>query len=324
MTARRLLATVLGARGVRPRRLVPVLVVLAASVAGCGLGPGKGPGGVSVTVTRDFGATTLGSARTADAPGGETVMRFLERRFDVKTRYGGGFVQSIQGVSGGREGGRPRDWFYYVNGVEAGQGAAATKLHAGDRVWWDRHDWGTAMRVPAVVGSFPEPFRSGTGGKRLPVQILCSPGAGAACAEAKRRLSAVGVNGGSAAWGSPPGELTLRLVIGPWREVRSDLVARPLESGPGTTGVYARPAASGDRIDLIDARGATVRALRAGGGLVAATSLQGAAPTWVLTGTDAAGTLAAARSLTERALRNHFALALERGRAVSLPAGGAR
>jgi hypothetical protein len=308
------------------RVLVSALALVAAlAVAGCGLGAGKGPGGASVTVTRDFGAVTLGTARTTDAPGGETVMRFLERRFRVRTRYGGGFVQSIGGLASGREGGRPLDWFYYVNGVEAGQGAAATKLHAGDRVWWDRHDWGTAMRVPAVVGSFPEPFRSGTEGKRLPVQILCSPGAGPACAEAKRRLSAAGVNGGSAAWGSPPGELTLRLVVGPWREVRSDLVARPLESGPGTTGVYARPSASGDRIDLLDARGNAVRTLRAGGGVVAATSLAGAAPTWVLTGTDAAGTLAAARSLTERALRNRFALALDGGRAVSLPlARGAR
>ena len=45
-------------------------------------------------------------------------MRLLQRNFDVKTRYGGGFVQQIDGVAGGREGGRRVDWFYYVNGIE--------------------------------------------------------------------------------------------------------------------------------------------------------------------------------------------------------------
>jgi hypothetical protein len=313
----------------RRRRPLAVLVVAAttAALTGCGLGPGEGSRKVSLVVTRDFGSATLGSARVDKTPGGETVMRFLERRFDVRTRYGGGFVQSIQGISGGRENGRPVDWFYYVNGIEAGEGAAATRLHPGDRVWWDRHDWGTAMRVPAVVGSFPEPFRSGTAGKRFPVQILCSSGAGAgaACAEAKRRLDAAGIRAGSAAFGSPPGELTLRVVVGPWREIRSDLVAGRLGDGPGTSGVYARPADGGRRLELLDAHGRTVRTLGPGAGLLAATRLSTTAPTWVLTGTDPAGALAAARALKEDRLRHRFALALDGARPVPLPVeSGAR
>jgi hypothetical protein len=274
---------------------------------------------VDVVVTRDFGARTLGDARADHAPGGETVMRFLERRFHVRTRYGGGFVQAIEGVAGGREGGRPVDWFYYVNGIEAGEGAAATRLRAGDRVWWDHHDWGAAMRVPAVVGSFPEPFRSGTGGKRFPVQVVCAPGAGAACGAAKDRLTAAGVDFGSAAYGSPPGEVTLRVVVGPWRALRGDLVAGDLARGPGASGVFARPSAGA--LTLLDARGRAARTLTAGAGLVAATRLRERSPTWVVTGTDAAGTLAAARALTAGTLRHRFALALDHGRPVSLPLG---
>ena len=299
-----------------------IACALAAALAGCGVGAGEGADGISITVTRDYGAATLGTARAEKAPGGETVMRFLQRRFEVETRYGGGFVQSIDGLSAGREAGRPQDWFYYVNGIEAGEGAAATKLRAGDRVWWDRHDWSAAMRVPAVVGSFPEPFRSGTAGKRFPVQVVCSDGAGSACDEVKRRLSDAGIDFGAAAFGSPPGELTLRVVVGPWRELRSDLVAGRLEQGPGATGVFARPAR--DRIALLDDRGRTTRTLRAGGGLVAATRLRDKSPTWVLTGTDAAGTLAAARSLSERTLRNRFALAQDGHRAIALPVTGER
>ena len=147
-------------------RAVPAVLLAAVLVAGCGVGAGDDVGGVSVRVTRDFGATALrGSPAHVDAPGGETAMRALQRRFTVRTRYGGGFVQSIDGLAGGTRGGRPVDWFFYVNGVEAPRGAASTQLHRGDAVWWDRHDWGAANRVPAVVGSFPEPFAHGIDGR---------------------------------------------------------------------------------------------------------------------------------------------------------------
>ena len=57
-------------------------------------------------------------------------MRLLQRKYDVKTRYGGGFVQEIDGVAGGREDGRRVDWFYYVNGIEATVGAAERRVLA--------------------------------------------------------------------------------------------------------------------------------------------------------------------------------------------------
>src|SRR5215211_8237825 len=121
------------------------------------------------------------------------ILRLLQRNAKVTTRFGGGFVQSIDGVAGGRSGGRPFDWFYYVNGVEASQGAAATRLHPGDRVWWDRHDWGAAQRVPAVVGSFPEPFLHGIGGRRLPVRVECVDPSAPACDTVFERLAGLGV-----------------------------------------------------------------------------------------------------------------------------------
>jgi hypothetical protein len=277
---------------------LPAALLLALSAAGCGLGAGSGVKAVSVTVTSDFGARSVGSARAARTPGGETVMRFLQRRFDVRTRYGGGFVQSIDGLSGGGEGGRV-DWFYYVNGVEAPKGAAATRLHPGDRVWWDRHDWSTAMSVPAVVGSFPEPFRSGLGGRRLPVQVACAPQAQSACQAARGRLAAAGVAFGQAGLGAPAGVQSLRLLVGPWATLRADPSARRLEQGPGNSGVFARFDAGGSRLQALDPRGRSVRTLGAGTGLVAATGGHDRPPTWLVTGTDAAGTLAAARALDE-------------------------
>ncbi len=300
-------------------RLGVVASLAALAAGGCGLGAGSSTGEVTVTVSRDFGETKLQPVKEEKARKGETVMRLLQRTFSVKTRYGGGFVQEIDGVAGGRENGRQVDWFYYVNGVEAGEGAAERKLADGDRVWWDHHDWEAAMRVPAVVGSFPEPFMSGVGGRRLPVKVVCMDRTGRSCDEVETRLRAAGVEGLARSSLEQSVGQVLRVLVGEWREVRKDIAARQLESGPGSSGVYARPAAAGARIDLLDARGKVARTLGAGGGLVAATSFADQRPTWLITGTDEVGVAAAAAALTEEQLMSHFALAIEAGRGVPLP-----
>ncbi len=73
------------------------------ALAGCGLGPGPGTGGVSLTVTKNFGGKPLALVKQTKVPGAETVMRMLERHFHVGTKYGGGFVESIDGELGQRQ-----------------------------------------------------------------------------------------------------------------------------------------------------------------------------------------------------------------------------
>ena len=304
------------------RRAVALLVLLAAALAaaGCGLGAGESKDGTAdLLVTRDFGSRQVGTASADPIPGGETVMRMLQRDFDVETRYGGGFVQSINGIAGGREDGRLVDWFYFVNGVLAEDGAAAHDVESGDRIWWDRRDWGAAQDVRAVVGAFPEPFRSGIGGKRLPVRLDCADTAQDVCDEVADRLSEVGVDAGRSAAGGFGGVGVLRVKVGVWADVRADSTARQLEKGPGVSGVFARPDAAGSEIALLDPEGRVERTLGPGAGLVAATKLGEEAPTWIVTGTDAVGLAAAAAQLQEEALSNHFAIAVEDGRPVSLP-----
>jgi hypothetical protein len=288
-----------------------LLAALAAVAGGCGIGPGRGPQGVTLVVTRDFGDHSMGGASVRTAPGSETVMRFLQRHFDVKTRYGGGFVQSISGITGGREHGRPADWFFYVNGLESSKGAAERRLHRGDRVWWDHHEWGATMRIPAVVGSFPEPFRSGIDGKRYPTTVSCGDGReAAACSEVEHRLRDAGVPVGRDTGGVVSGAKQLRVVVGRWPALRQDHTTALLEGGPQSSGVYARIDRTGGRIDLLDARGTVVKRLGPGSGLVAATRENDEAPLWIVTGTDAAGVRAAARAFNTLALANHFALAV--------------
>ena len=94
----------------------------------------------------------------------------------------------------------------------------------------------------------------------------------------------------------------LRVKVGVWADLRRDPAVRRLEEGPRASGVYARPSAAGDALALLDPEGETVRTLGPGSGLVAATTLGGEAPTWIVTGTDAVGLAAAAAQLEEDAL----------------------
>ena len=98
----------------RARALLAALLVacLAPAAAGCGLGEGneRAGGGATLRVTQDFGHEELGSTRLDSVREGQTVMRMLRSDFDVTTRFGGRFVQSIDGVKGeGSEG--QVDWF---------------------------------------------------------------------------------------------------------------------------------------------------------------------------------------------------------------------
>jgi hypothetical protein len=101
---------------------------------------------------------------------GQSAMQALQQATKVKTSYGGRFVQSIDGVSGNRS--ARRDWFYFVNGYEADQGAADYKLHPGDVEWWDYRNWNHSIHVPVVVGAFPEPFLHGYAGKTRDAAVV--------------------------------------------------------------------------------------------------------------------------------------------------------
>lgn len=304
------------------RRSPALTVALAAlcALAGCGLGPGSTPTGVQLTVTRDFGARVLYGARAPKVVGQETVMSLLQRNASVSTRYGGGFVQGIDGLQGGTQGGEPHDWFYYVNGVEATRGAADTSVHPGDRVWWDWHDWSQTDEVPAVVGSFPEPLLAGIAGTRYPVRVECAEPSAAACGAVLARLRQLGVPAAAAALSGGEGPAILRVLVGPLSALAGDPSVKVIAQGPRASGVYARFTAGGSALELLDADGQATRTLGAGAGLVAATRYREEAPVWIVTGTDAAGVARAADALDETALRDKFALALEgSGASVALP-----
>jgi Domain of unknown function (DUF4430) len=297
-----------------------IAIALVDAIAGCGLGPGPGTSDVTLTVSRGFGSRQIASLTERRVPGSETVMRMLERHFQVQTRYGGGFVESIDGLSGSAS---HVDWFFYVNGVEASRGAAVTAVHHGDRVWWDLHDWSATDSIPAVVGSFPEPFLHGVGGRRLPTALECAADVGRACQLVSTELTRLGVPIAEQFIGTGSGTDSIAVVVGTWRDLKGAIVASLIDQGPGTSGVYAKFAGpGGDALQLVDPRGQVVRTLGAGAGLIAATAEGGSEPTWLVTGTDAAGVRSAASVLTPATLHDHFALAVQGSARLPVPQAG--
>lgn len=294
--------------------------VMAAALPGCGLGAGPGTSNASLTVTRDFGAREVGVGvlTQAHVPGAETVLQMLEHAFSVSTSYGGGFVQSIDGLAGTSA---RRDWFYYVNGLQAPSGSATTAVHRGDHIWWDLHDWSVTDSIPAVVGSFPEPFRDGIGGKRLPTIVDCAADVANACRTVSALLRREGVPVANQTLGGGSSTESLPLAVGTWSDLQGVVAASLLAEGPAASGVYARFVGVHDAaLELLDAQGHAVRTLHGSAGLVAATEQASVdQPTWVVTGTDTAAVNAAAAALTPARLRDHFALALAAGQSLPLP-----
>jgi hypothetical protein len=313
-------------RRILPSALMLVLLTLVASSCSINAGAEKGP--ARLLVTRDFGERRVLTATENPIPGGETVMRLLMRNAPVKTRYGGRFVNAIKDISSTSTGGRRFDWFYYVNGIEADVGAAERNVEGNDHVWWDYHDWSGAMRVPAVVGSFPEPFVHGSEGKRYPVRIDCGQSDADACTKASDKLQAAGIAPSTSAIGAVAGKEVLRLVIGNWSEVRQDAASEQIENGPDKSGVFARFVPTGQSggydLELLDQDGHSVSTLGPGAGLVAATRFEDQAPTWVVTGTDSAGVAHAISLLDQRTLDSRFAVASTGAAPIALPVQGAR
>ena len=195
------------------------LWLVALLLAGCAGASGES-GKASLWVTSDRGRHVM---LLRSVPAGQTAMQALEGAADVKTRYGGRFVQSIDGIEGNASG--RRDWFYFVNGIEADRSAAEYRLHPGDVEWWDYRSWAGRMEQPVVVGAFPEPFVHGYGGHHRAAAVRYTrPSLARAARAVARRIRASSV----APAGTPvPGNVNLVLV----RTGTPSAVAFPRRSG---------------------------------------------------------------------------------------------
>jgi Domain of unknown function (DUF4430) len=173
---------------VRLVRRLTALLLAALALAGCG-GGARSSGHATLWITHDRGASLVLEARV---PAGETLLRALRSKADVDTRYGGRFVQSIDGVAGSLS--RRHDWFWFVNGYAGATSAAEYRLHDGDVAWWDYRDWsGGAEEIEVVAGAFPEPFLHGFDGRVRPTAVRFAVGAESGAHRVADRIGATDV-----------------------------------------------------------------------------------------------------------------------------------
>jgi len=196
-------------------------------------------------------------------------------------------------------------------------GAAQQAVHHGDRIWWDLHDWIAPEQPQAVVGSYPEPFVHGAGGKRFPTALECANNVGGACRRVSSALRAIGVPVASQLLGTGSGTDSVAVLVGTWNDIKGSGAGALIEHGPASSGIYAK--FSDGRLELLNPQGSVTRTLTSSAGLVAATAQTSGPPTWLITGTDAAGVEAAASSLKASSLRDRFALAVQGDRKLPVP-----
>lgn len=305
----------------RTRTNAAVMAAVAAAAAfvlgGCGVGAGPGTKDAGVQVTGDFGTQAIGAATEKHVPGSETQISLLQKHFKVSTSDGGGFVDSINGhKNGGHD-----DWFYYVNGILAPKGAALTNVYKGDHVWWDLHDWTANSGVPAVVGSFPEPFTNGIAGEEFPTVLDCANNTQKACDIVSSELHKYGIKAGFQGLGTGAGSDSLAIVVGTWQEIQGTIAAELVGAGPSTSGVYAQfVGRRGQALELDNPKGEVTRTLHGDSGMIAAAEQQQAGqPTWLVTGNSPASVTAAARKMTVAGLHDHFAVVVSDGHVIPVP-----
>lgn len=262
--------------------------------------PARPPAGTAALwITRDFGTQVLKSVNVIPADG-EKVLAFLGRQAELETAYGGGFVTKIDGLGGGRPG---EDWFYWVNGILAGVGAAEFPARPGDVIWWDFHSWNRTAFLPAVVGAYPEPFVRGYTGKAPAARIVYSA---QAAKEARAVAEALSAAGAPAPELTPYGKASLlkravpTLLVATWPEVGGDKDLAGLLKNWRRTGLYFT--FDGGELCALRADGSEGGRYGPGTGVIAATGSGpgDADPLWLVLGTDAAGLNRAVALITGR------------------------
>jgi hypothetical protein len=188
------------------RRALSVLFALVL-LAGCGGSVGGEEGTATLWVTRDRGAKVLVDT---EVDAGQTLMRALAGAADVETRYGGRYIQSVDGLAGSLT--AQRDWFWFVNGYEGDRSAASYRLRDGDVAWVDYREWEREGEARVVVGAFPEPFLHGYGGKTRAAVVRYAAGQEPRARELAREVGAGSVEPMGAA--VPDGANVLEVLAG--------------------------------------------------------------------------------------------------------------
>ncbi len=280
---------------------------------------------IRLWITRDYGQEAILQQAAILEPG-STLMDLMQAKCTLKTKYGGGFIDSINGLkssaallSGGRE-----DWFYYVIGIWHDVGGLDYSLNGGETIWWDYHVWQGGSTNSAVIGSYPEPFLNGYQGQVRPTTIMCPADSLEAGSSLEKALKARGVKQievmelQEEVLNNPPGPI---LVLGEWASLE------PVDYLDKLNQAYQRNGMgihfNENSMQIFNSQGKVAMNLEEGAGVIVATGkgLGDSCPLWLVSGTDSSGFTQALELLSNRpeALLGKYGLAINGEETISLP-----
>ncbi|MBN2898628.1 MAG: DUF4430 domain-containing protein [Clostridia bacterium] len=262
---------------------------------------------IDLVVTNNFGHQEMFNKEVGLVKD-EVGMEVLFRNLDIATAYGGGFVNEINGLESGftfytGDERKKADWFYWVNGILAPVGVAEYRPQPGDIIWWDYHDWSVTMFIPAVVGSYPQPFKSGYGGVVSDTVILYDDSFKSDAETLQQSLREHGVQTVLMAEYTPemlqdPDHYVIAL--GTWTDLsEGSEFLTTLNKKNKMVGVYGKFTEAG--LSTIDFKGQVIETYNENAGFIFAHSpgINGLKPFWCITGTDELGVKNALNLLLE-------------------------
>lgn len=281
---------------------------------------------ITLQVTRDFGAQVV-SHKKVELQKDWTILDLLKANLEIETDLDGEFINGINGLKTDKGGlsGKRTDWFYYVNGICADMGADAYRLQGGETVWWDYHLWESmGSAISAVIGSYPEPFIHGYGGKTGGTTVMHAPEKVKLGEKLKKALEAKGVKTVTLS-GIEEDVLKKRkgpvLVIGEWPELNQVKWLQDFNKAYRKTGTGVHFTDQG--LELIQYNGEVDREVSGSAGVIIATGsgLGDEAPLWIVGGTDEKGLDQAVNLLADHPekISGMYGAALESGKIVRLP-----
>lgn len=164
-------------------------VLLALNTIGCRMGSESLDESVTLRViaTKDFGRELIFD-RQAVIDKRLTAQGVLDKVTDFE--MDGSYIVEFEGLRGNDR----VYWLYYINGFMSNVFASGYNMRPGDRMHWDFHDWAGAHHgSSAIIGSFPEPFLHGFGGKTRPTIVVYEPAFATEAQALYERLSLLGV-----------------------------------------------------------------------------------------------------------------------------------
>lgn len=170
-------------------RLVLIGVLLALAAIGCRVGSEslEQPVTVRVIATKDFGRELI-FEREVEMDRRLTAQAVLDRVTDFE--MDGSYIVEFEGLRGNDQ----VYWLYYINGFMSNVFASGYTMRPGDQMHWDFHAWAGGHRgASAIIGSFPEPFVHGFGGKVRPTLVVYQPLFEAEALELHEQLALLGV-----------------------------------------------------------------------------------------------------------------------------------